>query len=558
MIAFKKEGLMSEYLDYLDNEFSKKKPSDYYISDLFFKSFPDDEIYSIILKYGVSSYKFNSFTLNEKESKLILEECNKDHHLIVLIFLNYLLSFSSYREQSKLIELCKNLVCLCFTNDEEEDGLLQDTFNTVISWSCFKFPNHKQELSDFILNEMKSRNDCKKNMCFFYSWISDEHLKNLFPCEKLSEIHETNFPKFDCPDHVYVNIEIFKEFLKYLEEQKKKEFLYIFQRKYIDFIFKNLSTIDSRKKCILLQQILDLMRKIKYRIDEIQIIENDLKNANNDCSKDFESITIPFNDEIKESLKKGAEISEAEFEDLSNTKKIILLLTRLNPFRLNEIKNSVNTSHKQFWNNIVPTLYSDSEGRILNYKKLDDTQMFSIEAREHIIIHIDLTFSLVINPFYRHFQLDNQSNEFIEKIIKNNYLIRKADTQRISCLFKRFLNKEFEDSSYQIIEMFEAGLRSYFENSNISIFNLNGDRIGLSDIFNYKDKNAYRDKLFEIIDEDFYFTLTWLLTDHYGEDLRNRIVHNYNNDHLYELTSTIYAVLQILRLYYGYMKDSNL
>ena len=82
------------------------------------------------------------------------------------------------------------------------------------------------------------------------------------------------------------------------------------------------------------------------------------------------------------------------------------------------------------------------------------------------------------------------------------------------------------------------------------------DFIGLNNIFNYYEKNNYRDKLLEVIDENYYFTLKWFLVDKYGFNLKNKVSHRYeySND-LYNSIFSIYAVIQIFRLYWGFQKS---
>ena len=71
-------------------------------------------------------------------------------------------------------------------------------------------------------------------------------------------------------------------------------------------------------------------------------------------------------------------------------------------------------------------------------------------------------------------------------------------------------------------------------------------------IFNYDETNKFRDKLLETIDEDYYFTLTWLLTDEYGMNYRGNNFHGLSNVNISKTTNAIYTALLIIRLYLGF------
>ena len=115
---------------------------------------------------------------------------------------------------------------------------------------------------------------------------------------------------------------------------------------------------------------------------------------------------------------------------------------------------------------------------------------------------------------------------------------------------------EFINSSYDIVQELEESFRYYFKNKGLNILKKNGTRdyIGLSQIFNDDETNNYRECLLEIIDEDFYFTLKWFLVDNYGFGLRNKTSHRFNSNRLYEHPYSIYIIIHILRLYWGFQK----
>lgn len=155
--------------------------------------------------------------------------------------------------------------------------------------------------------------------------------------------------------------------------------------------------------------------------------------------------------------------------------------------------------------------------------------------------------------------MDNSSEKYIKSILENNEMVSDEQINDLSHWIIEFFKINFRDSTFDIVEEFEASLRYYFKNQKMNIYKRNGtgDLIGLSTIFNDNDNNLYRDKLYEVIDEDFYYTLKWLLVDEYGFQLRHKISHRFKANQLYQKTYTIYAVLQIIRFYKGYQKEEK-
>ncbi len=78
------------------------------------------------------------------------------------------------------------------------------------------------------------------------------------------------------------------------------------------------------------------------------------------------------------------------------------------------------------------------------------------------------------------------------------------------------------------------------------------DVIGLSGFFNYRDNNQFRDILLETIDEDYYFILTWLLTDEYGMNFRGKIFHGINNLTMPSSTIAVYTSILIIRFFIAF------
>ena len=142
---------------------------------------------------------------------------------MVQIFLNYLLAFTRFRNQSKLISLCEKLIRLYYSISSEDDGLIHNSCIDVISWCLYKYPDKKKKLSEYLLKEINSSVDSKKNKSLFESAIKNENLIILFTDNDLNEIHKTNFSSFDLPQYVHLNLSKFRDFIQFLEESKTSQ-----------------------------------------------------------------------------------------------------------------------------------------------------------------------------------------------------------------------------------------------------------------------------------------------------------------------------------------------
>ena len=68
--------------------------------------------------------------------------------------------------------------------------------------------------------------------------------------------------------------------------------------------------------------------------------------------------------------------------------------------------------------------------------------------------------------------------------------------------------------------------------------------------FYFNDKNSYKDKLLEIIDEDYYFTFEYLLTDRCGFNFKNIASHRYSCPNADKSLEAVYCILHIFRFYW--------
>ena len=184
--------------------------------------------------------------------------------------------------------------------------------------------------------------------------------------------------------------------------------------------------------------------------------------------------------------------------------------------------------------------------------------MFSLDARQYIDIEINFWIDLYFSSFYKYFNLDDESTKTIKKILTESDLIENNDIGKTINPIYLFFKKDFLHSIGDIIINFEGNLRKYLKRKGLNIYkrDKSHDVIDLNYIFNNHKVNSFRDCLLKIIDEDYYFTLKWLLTDKYGFNLRNQLAHDLSDKNILHSTYAIFTTLQILKLYFYYRDDS--
>ena len=134
-------------------------------------------------------------------------------------------------------------------------------------------------------------------------------------------------------------------------------------------------------------------------------------------------------------------------------------------------------------------------------------------------------------------------------------MINEKWEDSFASMFVDFLDGKYSEIINNVIPLFEDCLRFYLNNEGLYVRKINsGDYINCNDIFNNDKDNQYRDKLYETIDEDYYYILTWLLTDKFGYNLRNKDMHGINNPQLKQSADIMYVEYLIFRLFFAFVK----
>ncbi len=546
--------MKSCFLKKLDDEFKNGRFDRISISQLLWAINKDDDVERLIQKYSEETE--NKFSVSKSELTIIYEELENDYHILIKSFLHYLLSFSEEKKNSKLVDCCKKYLDEFFNNIEFIDGGIPiHNLTTIIKWTFSRFPRYKKEISSILYNRIMNGNI--KNIRYLSTtdcFLRDKNLSNIFNESEYNSIYEKYLVSKTNLKYINFYLGVYERYYKYICEHNKK-IKKLFASKYYNFVLINIDLIDAYTKQLVLQNIRDIMDETgTFDDEEYNIIDSNLEEANRIVKATLSSHTIPISEEESSKLIEYTSIQEEIYSKISNNEKLIKLMLDLSPIDKEETNKYIEESNEDF--SFVQESFLDDEGRVINYKELSTTEIFSLKACAYIKIMINIELYTTINPFYKYFILDNNVIIELKNIFGNNELIEKDRVETVLESFMGLLQQDYKNSVYNIVEELEESLRYFFKNQKMNIYKRNGKRdfIGLGNIFNDNEKNPYKEKLLETIDDNFYFTLKWFLVDNYGYGLRHKIAHRYNSKNLYKNLYSIYIALQILKLYMGFKK----
>jgi len=552
---------MRDYLNFYSEKFNKLDFNKWHIDDLLWfintDKFSDDSL-EILKKYCNCINKYKEIKISDNEAEILFGLYDESDNIIVKALLDFLLSTNKlYYKNSKLVKDCLEFIHLYFSNISNKDGgLSSHNLEVIMRWTLYKFPQSKVKISELLFSSIIDNKVSDINYFAVSDYfIRDSDLVNVFSKEQYLDILEKFYNDNPSEKEIYFYSDVYKDFIKYLKSKDNvvyKKWL----KKYCDFILNNIKKFDYHFKQIELQIVRNKMDFLKcYSDEEYLLLDKELDDANHEQLSKMQEYTIDIPKEQQKMLDDKILETTNNFKALNNADKIALLLVLAHPLSLIELKKHYEDSKKGL-SGLVTNNIIDSDGRVINFEKLKDYEDFSLKSGSTIKIMLGLNFDVLINPFFNTYVSDEESEKYINEIFNNNFLVDKERAFYLSNLYIKFFKMEFINSSYDIVQELEESLRYYFKNKGLNILKKNGTRdyIGLSQIFNDDETNNYRECLLEIIDEDFYFTLKWFLVDNYGFGLRNKTSHRFNSNRLYEHSYSIYIIIHILRLYWGFQK----
>jgi hypothetical protein len=510
-----------------------------------------DPLTRVIGKYVDYGYKDCSITY--EDAIAISKSKNEEEHILIKIYKDCLLSCnSSTYKESNLLNDTINFIQVYFKNYKNGNGLVFNSLIFAIKWLIYKYKMEKEQISSILINHINSMTEINSLTFDIISYSSNENRINIFSESQIKSVYDKYF--------VNVGIELQKNFNFYAQSYfdfikklfQNKDNIRLAKKEFCDFALRHIKVIDYLWGQKNLPIIRDYMDELNYSDECYEIIDEKIDSCGKEAISHLEEIELKMPDEqnkkISENIKNNTDILLQK----TNPEKIVILLLNLPLISKSNISNDI--IEKNIFSSLCQYRIMDEDGKIINYKELNDDEKFSLYSTKYFEINVNLFFDLLINPFFSSFVFDSETSKFLDKILTNNKIVPVDRFEGLKSKISLFLNKDFASSVFPIIGCLEPLLRYYFKNErmNTKKRNQSGDSIGLSDIFSYKKANLYREKLLETIDEDFYFSLEWLLVDKYGYGLRHKIAHGLIKEDKFLSYLSIYAVLLIIKLIIGF------
>lgn len=551
---------MNTYLDEINEEFSSKQFNDWHINIIIYNlrsDFSHDPLASVLNKYSKIFYSFRNITVEPSDAQIIIDNYKASYNVLVRGTLDYLLSTSSLRDESNFINDCKEYIELYFKNIKDIDGgFPAHNLAILLKWTLYKYPSEKNSINEIMYASiMEGKEETIRYISLSDYLLRDKELNNLFNKEQYVAIIDKYYKKEVDLTEVEFYLDTYNDFLKYFDVNDKKEYSRLLE-KYCDYIFYNLANISDNIKQTELQKVRQYMDYLGgYNDKDYQIIDKELERVNKIQLAKLKHYSNPLSDNQVQEIQRQIENNTKVFKSLSNGDKIIKLIIETLPLSLKELKENYE-ARKNGLSAFFKEIFLDEDGRVINYKELSAEQEFSLVSGYYIGMTVNIFWDLIFRPFRDTFKMDDEAKLTIRDFISNNKLVDQSRVELLADLFITFFERDYKNSIYNIVLELEESIRYYLKQCGMNIMKRNGsgDYIGLNNIFNDNKNNSYRDELLKVIDEDYYFTLKWFLTDEYGFDIRDKISHRIKTVDLYKSTFATYITLQIIRLYWGFQK----
>lgn len=360
---------------------------------------------------------------------------------------------------------------------------------------------------------------------------------------KINEVDKMNVYK------IYQDYEIF---IKYFKECKNKNKVEQTEKDLISFALLNADKFDVFFIQMEFQKLENLMFDLHcYEDKDFKLIEDYIDNSGKENLANMKVVDLKLSKEESEKINEEYIQYANIFKNFDSVKQINELMFQMEPLNIAYIKENINS--KDNWaSHFTENIIFDYDGKIINFDKENSKKYeFSIRGKPYCDICIIASVSFIYNIFMKYLKKDDVFKDYLKKIMFSNKLIENDKALILYRKFLLFFGFNLEDSVFDIISEFESSMRYYLKNSGMSIMKRNkkGEVINLNDIFNY-DNNSYKSKLLEIIDDDYYFTLEYLLTDRFGCNFKNIASHRFGNPNANFSSEAVYCVLHIFRFYW--------
>lgn len=470
---------------------------------------------------------------------LFVKDFLKDESLLALI--DILLSSSNdYRQESRLPERCLSLWETSSSSwaEVKAKSPSRAIFVDILHWTIRLYPEAKEGLFKRIHDDLLGK---KIASSYAYElilmFIKDEVLSHFLSPEQYGELIEA------LPAESSSGLEA--EFLSFtLIELKdvlaEKAFPVdekVIMRKIVSPILSNLPDLSNYFKHSMLRTIKRYMNELGT-FPESDYSRVDAERFSADIEMlDSESI-VPVEAPLErmKGFMKEKKLNRDLFLEKDKSARVLHLLQSVRPI------------DKEWFEKGIDDGYYD------HFYKNGDPIISPRHSKKEIFLYIHEMMDVSYYPFRKtNSGIDYGKFSFKDIISKSPFLPPRFLGYK-DRLIRMFLAGYMVDLCVkEIIRQFEEDLRHYLQNAGCPIFvgDDSPEKINMAHILNTRPDNIYKDALLAYMSEDYFATLTWVLADWRGYNLRNTMAHALEKSQkLYEGDLAIYAVLLILKLYF--------
>lgn len=457
------------------------------------------------------------------------------------------------RGESKLVDKCHELwkdLVLVWQRQKQERAS-RHAFSTVLRYTISKFPESRENLAKEIYGDMMSP---KFNNLAAYEtlqmFVKDKVLINLFDEQEYVNLINAKFNLKTLSPNELKYFNALEAFDAYLIKPKNFKDKSVAIQKICDLVFTNYNGFSDYFKHDKLQQIRDYMDALGTYDDAQYVMVNDeISRVGKRAFLRLKDKRFYFSPEMQDKYSKEKVQVIQNLKTMDALNKAYYLLSSITPINKQQLKESV---AEKISKRTSQPKHLDGQGILINYKALDDSQQFSLDATEDIYEQIIYAMRLYLYPFLESTKGTDYSKVRFIGDLRGSEFIDPTLVDYREMLIQKFFSGEFDYSVKSLVLEFEDDLRTYLHKHGYNIYKTDrsGKKIDINSVFSNKPNNRFRDFLLGSIGEDYYFTLTWLLTDRYGFDLRDKISHALPKDPLLcSSFNAIYAALLIIKLY---------
>ena len=543
---------MKEVLHKISKELNSKYLNDICIESIFVLNFRFDykEEYKKIEKYEKVFWNKERIEVTEEDADYFLSIYDESFNIHIKLFLSYLIA-SCYKRQniSCFSSLCNEYIEFYFSSlSIITNGLPLCNLRLILNWQLTLFPKNNEIIRKYICKILENKEN-KQSVYTFISLLEGEKIKQYVKekdCNMYVDLilyhkdtHDANF--------------IYKALNSLLNVFTRQNDNSLIKRSICDYILNNLDGFDDHVAHKAFNLVREYMGEFKYEDIYFEKLDSKLEEINKKMLEGLTSVSVELSEKEMNEYKEYCENLDSQFKKINNLDRVIKMLLFISPVEIESIKDDLNDEKGRIFGEVNKNVLRH-DGSLVNYKNLDEKEEFSLHGGRYINFNIQIKMDLYYRAFLRSYVVDEDCIT-IKEIFTNNKLLceENGDGEDFRELVLKFLKGDYDYTFTKLIIHLEKSLRYYLKNNGLNVKKYGkNEMIGLTGFFNYNKTNKFRDKLLETIDENYYFTLTWLLTDEYGMDYRGNIFHGLSDVNICKTTNAIYASILIIRLYLGF------